>query len=121
LEIAMPTRERFQQQMQFDMATKQALRERGDDEAKPHVIEHHFVAENQAALAAVAKIGRMLGFDAGKITQGKHESGASYWYFDLLSEAPTFLNSLARESLLMVALAEAHGAEYDGWGTLIVK
>ena len=117
----MPTQQQVQRQMQFDLATKNALRERGDDESKPHIVEHHFVAGNQAALAAVAKIGRMLGFEGSEIQQGRADSGAAYWYFDLLSERPTYLNSLARESLLMLTLAEAHKADYDGWGTLVAK
>ena len=117
----MPTQQQVQRQMQSDLATKNALRERGDDETKPHIVEHHFVAGNQDALAAVAKIGRMLGSEASQIQHGKDDSGASYWYFDLLSETPTYLNSLARESLLMLALGEAYEADYDGWGTLVAK
>jgi len=117
----MPTQQQIQRQMQFDLATTNALRERGDDETKPHIIEHHFVACNQNALAAVAKIGRMLGFEATEFQQDKDDSGATYWYFDLLSETPTDLNRLARESILMLALAEAHEADYDGWGTLVAK
>jgi hypothetical protein len=35
--------------MQFDLATKNALRERGDDETRPPIIEHH--AEAFAAYA----------------------------------------------------------------------
>src|SRR5262245_54670431 len=104
----MPTQQQVQRQMQFDLATKNALRERGDDETKLHIVEHHFVAGNQAALAAVAKIGRMLGFDSSEIQQGKDDSGSTYWYFDLLSKTQTYLNNLARESLLMLALGEAH-------------
>jgi regulator of RNase E activity RraB len=117
----MPTHQQVQRQMQFDLATKNALRERGDDETRPHIVEHHFVAGDQAPLCAVAKIGRMLGFEASEIQQGKDDSGAAYWYFDLLSETPTYLNNLARESLLMLALAETYHADYDGWGTLIAK
>jgi regulator of RNase E activity RraB len=121
LEFRMPTQQQVQREMQSDLATKNALRDRGDDETKPHIVEHHFFAGNQAALAGVAKIGRMLGFEASGIEQGKDDSGAAYWYFDLLSETPTYLNNLARESLLMLTLAEAHGADYDGWGTLVAK
>lgn len=117
----MPTLERVQRQMQFDLATKNALRERGDDESKFHIIEHHFVADGQAGLLGVAKIGQMLGFEASEIQQGKGDSGAAYWYFDLLSETSTYLNDLARESLLMLTLAEAHEVHYDGWGTLVAS
>jgi regulator of RNase E activity RraB len=119
--IQMPTREQVQRRLQFDLATKNALRERGDDETMDHIIEHHFVADDRAALVAVAKIGRMLGYDADIIMEGRHESGDTYWYFDLLSTSPTYLNNLGRESLLMFTLGEAYGADYDGWGTLVVK
>ena len=107
--------------MQFDLATKNALRERGDDETKEHTVEHHFVADNQTALASVAKIGCLLGFGCGDIEQAQDESGLTYWCFDLLSESSTYMNTLARESLLMLALGEAYGAAYDGWGTLIAR
>jgi len=37
------------------------------------------------------------------------------------SETPTYLNDLARQSLLMIALAEAYKADYDGWETEVLK
>ena len=117
----MPNQQQVQRQMKFDMATKNALGERGDDESKSHLIEHHFVAGNKEALDELAKIGRMLGFQTSEIQQSQDQKDASHWYFDLLSESPTYLNNLARESLLMLGLGEAYGAHYDGWGTLIVK
>jgi regulator of RNase E activity RraB len=103
----MPTSQQIQRQMQFDVATKNALREPGDDETKAHIVEHHFVAGDEAALTGVAKIGRMLGFELSEFKQAKDDSGATYWYFDLLSETSTHLNNLARESLLMLNEAEA--------------
>ena len=117
----MPTQERILQQLQFDQATKSALLEHGDDETKVHVVEHHFFAADRAALAAVAKVGRKLGFGASELMERQDEEGNSCWYFDILSKTTTYLNSLSRQSLLMAALAEAHGADYDGWGTLIAK
>jgi regulator of RNase E activity RraB len=117
----MPTQDQIQKQLQFDLATKEALRKHDDNEDMVHIIEHHFFSDNYSALAGLAKVGSMLGFDAGEIQDGRTESGDSYWYFDLLSQAPTYLNHLARESLLMLSLAEAYGADYDGWGTLVKK
>src|SRR5687768_17133330 len=117
----MPTHEQIQKQLAEDLQTKQALQGQGDDEEKTHVVEHHFVAREQSALTGIAKIGRMLGFNASEILQGQTKSGQPYWYFDLLSETPTYLNDLARQSLLMLTFAEAYGADYDGWGTIIEK
>ncbi len=117
----MPTQNQIHQQMQSDLVTKNALRERGDDEAKIHIVEHHFVANNQATLEAIAKLGRTLGFDAKEINQGMTRKGSAYWYFDLQSKTPTILSNLSRESLLMLSLAGACGGDYDGWGTLIMK
>lgn len=61
----------------------------------------------------------MLGFGSSEIKSDEDKNGETDWYFDLLGETSTRINSLARESLLMLALAEAYGAKYDGWGTRI--
>jgi regulator of RNase E activity RraB len=61
-----------------------------------------------------------LGFTHSPVSERNHE-GQPYWYFDVLSNRDTKLPSITREAILMDALAEAFGAVYDGWGTLIVK
>jgi regulator of RNase E activity RraB len=117
----MPDLEQIKRQMQFDLSTKKAMRKHGDDETKTHVVEHHFVADGEADLTALANIGRLLGFEPGKLNEHADRPGAAYWTFDLLSRTATPLNTLSRESILMLALAEAYGVKYDGWGTLIEK
>lgn len=117
----MPTREQIQRQLASDLKSKQVLQSRDDDEQRIHVVEHHFFAADRTSLNEVAKIGRMLGFRPSEILQRQSKTGETSWFFDLLGETPTYLNDLARQSLLMLTFAEAFGAEYDGWGTNVEK
>ena len=104
----------------LDRACKQSLRSNGDEESKLHSIEHHFIAAKAQPLHNLAACATALGFQHSPITEGK-DKGQSYWYFDVLSHRDTKLPSITREAILMDSLAEAFGAVYDGWGTLIAK
>ncbi len=115
----MPTPADINRRMNFDIETKKALEAQGDVEMTWHTVEHHFLADRKAVLDDVARIGRMLCFAHSEIKEGRTQQGAQYWYFDLLSQTNTHLAELARQSILMFSLAEAYGAEYDGWGTSV--
>jgi regulator of RNase E activity RraB len=117
----MPTSKDIAYRMQIDLELKQQLQSHGDNEAAMHVLEHHFIAENKPSLEALAKAGRILGFGASEIIEGVSKTHDIYFCFDLLSESGTGMNEVARQSILMLALGEAYGASYDGWGTLIAK
>lgn len=105
----------------MDLAVKKQLQSHNDNEEAAHTLEHHFLAENRSALEALAKVGQILGFAASQISEGIAKSGRRYFYFDLLSKSGTQVNEITRQSILMLSLGEAYGAEYDGWGTLIAK
>ncbi len=117
----MPSRQEIIDQLGTDAQIKQALIERGDDESKPHTIEHHFLAEQPVPLSELERVGRMLGFNTSEIWEETTDEGGRYFTMNLLSNTTAHLEGLGRESLLMTALAEAFGVSYDGWGTHVEK
>src|SRR5690349_15131032 len=117
----MPSRQEIIDQLSTDAQIKQALNDRGDVESKPHTIEHHFLAQQSEPLSELARIGRMLGFDASQIWDETTDEGNAFFTMNLLSDTTTQLHGLGRESLLMATLAEAFGLSYDGWGTHVEK
>lgn len=104
----------------MDGAVKQSLVDSSDDENKIHAVEHHFIADTSTPLEELSGCTGALGFRHSDIVESEH-NGERYWSLDVISDRDTKLNSLTRESIFMLALAEAFGATYDGWGTLIMK
>jgi regulator of RNase E activity RraB len=84
-------------------------------------VEHHFFAPTSAPLRDLCALGKKLGFQPSPIEQGTDENGGEYFYCDLVSNAVLAPHLVFRESLLMHLLGDCHGAEYDGWGTLVHK
>jgi hypothetical protein len=108
--------------MQSDFAVIQMLRSKGDVPTLPHTLDHSFFANSEAPLAELAHVARLLMFEPSPIARRLRPDGATA--FDLMLRSPhgtTVPGVVARQSILMAALAEAFGATYAGWGTQVVK
>jgi regulator of RNase E activity RraB len=116
----MPTREDFRNQLSGDIALKKALQQQGDDENAIHIIKHQFLAKSKADLNTVSALAKLLLFESGPIQQLVNPSDEMHFTFDIISKSPTVFASIARQSILMVAIAEAHGCAYNGWETRVV-
>ena len=105
----------------------EALDDRGADLDAIHTVEHHFVAPQKTILEKIGKEATFLGFGYGEIRELRPEDGSTSFSADALSHIPILSEDYdvfipaAREAIIMVALAKAYGAEYDGWGTKMIK
>lgn len=97
-----------------------SLIENGTNLEKLHALEHHFNAKSNDALIGLMEKGKSLGYRAENIGDSIYE-GKHYWYGDLVKDTRVDLDIINAENVIMLELAEEFMAEYDGWGTLIIK
>ena len=116
----MPTRTAIRNQIVGEIAVKKSLQQRGDDGRAVHTINHQMLAPTAAALAAVIEVAKVLGFESTPIHRNDRADGTPQFSCDLNSKGTTIFAALARQSILMGALAEGHGCTYNGWGTMVV-
>ena len=104
----------------------EALDDRNDDANATHLIEHHFLSSSRDSLDEVKAMGEFLGFGASNFEEGSDKDRGIYFYFDLLSRTFILADGFSvfippqREAIIMLAMAEATGTEYDGWGTKLI-
>ena len=110
----------FPPNVEANKKTIQALIDAGSNPKKPHPLEHHFYCYNAESLKALMAKGQSLGYRAANIDENKHE-GRQYWYGDLIKETILDLNLINKENSVMLELADEFNADYDGWGTPVVK
>jgi len=117
-----PTKIQIKRQAQTDLMIKKMLGSKGDDETKPHTIDHSFIAEEASSLAELAYLAALLKFLPGVVNPVIVGNDARKFELTLQSSIDSLaIHKVLRESILMCALAEAFGAEYNGWGSSIVK
>ena len=97
-----------------------SLEQAGSNFTKLHPVEHHFYCYTYDCLAFIAGTGKTLGYEIRNVGKGEHE-GVEYFYGDLVKETLLSLEKIDQENLIMLKIAEEAGAEYDGWGTPVVK
>jgi len=103
-----------------NIKTINALKEAGSNEKKPHPLEHHFYCYSESCLVSLIKKGKSKGYKVANIGSDTHE-GVKYWYADLIKEAVLDLKIINKENSKMLELANEFEANYDGWGTPVVK
>lgn len=97
-----------------------ALINAGSDPKKLHSIEHHFYCFEKTCIEALKKKGEALGFKLANLGSNI-EDGVVYWYGDLIKPEALDLASINKTNIVMLQIAQDIGAEYDGWGTSVVK
>ena len=93
------------------------LIEDGSNTEAMYGIEHHFVAETADAADKAQQAAFLKGWDISEIEQVETEDGELVFCFDVDTECPLDEILINEEVEEMVAFAEAHDLEYDGWGT----
>jgi len=112
------TKAQLQQQVGSDLALWKVLTSSGDDPSQPHTIDRFFVAKEERPLCDLAHLAKILMYAPGAISQSQQAK----FSLTITSQATTaMLHNFVRESILMYALAEAHGVEYAGWETAVVR
>ncbi len=112
--------EDFPPNVEANKQTINALIEAGSDPKKLHPLEHHFYAFDQQSLAKLLKRGKELGYRIANTGENVHE-GEQYWYGDLIKETILDIKVVNSENSIMLKLANEFKAEYDGWGTPVIK
>ncbi|WP_444902871.1 ribonuclease E inhibitor RraB [Microbulbifer sp. CnH-101-E] len=112
--------EEFRPNTEGNREVLSSLQKAGSNLSKLHPVEHHFYCSTYDCLAFIAGTGKSLGYEIRNIGKGEHE-GAEYFYGDLVKETLLSLEKIDQENVIMLKIAEDAGAEYDGWGTPVVK
>jgi len=92
-----------------------------------HLVEHHFIAAQLEKLKEIIEMAEFLGYGSTRIEVGDDPKIGMYYYCDILSRIPILGEDYdvfvvpARESLIMLCMAEIFESEYDGWGTKVIK
>ena len=102
---------------EFTQEVIEALVEDGSNLEAMHSIEHHFSGEDFKQLEAAAVAAFKQGLDVTDAEEFETEDGERVMGFDVLIESPLEEDSIMEDVEKMIALADAHDIEYDGWGT----
>lgn len=110
----------FSPNVEMNQKAIQALIAAGSNPNKPHPLEHHFYCYSPESLQSLLAKGESLGYRAAHIGDDSHED-THYWYGDLIKETALDLGTINQQNSLMLKLADEFNADYDGWGTSVVK
>lgn len=94
----------------YDRRVVDQLEQHGDDAATPRPVDHFVYFPDAAKREAFMQAARAQGFTAEPI-QGDEALGV-----ELVREDPIQLPHIHGVVLGLIALAEQHGGDYDGWG-----
>jgi hypothetical protein len=101
--------------MSGDRLVLEKMEEAGADLARPHEVGHYFYAATSQQAEALAEPLCSAGLRV-KVSKGLDEKWCAYGAHWIVPEIETLLDLRER----FAALAEKHGAEYDGWEAAIV-
>ena len=97
-----------------------ALLEDGSEPDALYTIEHHFSADTFEELEAAAVEAFKMGFEvleAEELELTPEEGGGKIVCFDAVMESALNAEVIDEQAEKLIALAEKHNIDYDGWGT----
>ncbi len=98
--------------------TIDALFADGSCQSSLYEIEHHFSAQDFAALEKAAVKAFELGYEVTDPEEVEDpETRQKLWAFSVVCEAPLIEESLYQDIERLLPLSDKFGVEYDGWGT----
>ena len=100
--------------------TINALLEAGSDPSKAHPLEHHFYCFSEECIISIMNKGKLQGYQVANTGDNTYE-GTKYWYGDLIKDTVLDLKIINQENVIMLKLAKEFRADYDGWGTPVIK
>lgn len=113
----MANRELLEEQREETRLIIEELLEDGSDPDALYTIEHHFSAENFDALEKVAVEAFKLGYEVTDAEELEVEEGVLLMCCDAISEVALNVEIIDQQVEQLLALAERHNVNYDGWGT----
>ncbi|AWL13156.1 Regulator of ribonuclease activity [Saliniradius amylolyticus] len=110
-----------QEWYEFNRETIEALTEDGSDLSQPHTIEYHLASTDFDKLEKAAVDAFKAGFEVTDAEELELDDGALVLCFDAVVERELTLATLNADTDKLLAIADKHGVEYDGWGTYFVE
>ncbi|MGF1686312.1 ribonuclease E inhibitor RraB [Photobacterium japonica] len=98
----------------------EALLEDGSEPDALYTIEHHFSADTFEELEAAAVEAFKMGFEvleAEELELLPEEGGGKIVCFDAVMESALNAEVIDEQAEKLIALADKHNIDYDGWGT----
>ena len=113
----MANRELLDEQREETRLIIEELLEDGSDPDALYTIEHHFSSEKFEVLERAAVEAFKLGYEVTDAEELEVEDGSTVMCCDVISEVALNAEIIDAQVEQLVALAEANGVHYDGWGT----
>ncbi|KFX18095.1 ribonuclease E inhibitor RraB [Pectobacterium parvum] len=113
----MANRELLEEQREETRLIIEELLDDGSDPEALYTIEHHFSAEKFEVLEKVAVEAFKLGYEVTDAEELEVEDGVLLMCCDAISEVALKAELIDTQVEQLLALAERHGVNYDGWGT----
>jgi regulator of ribonuclease activity B len=113
----MANREMLDEQRDETRLIIEELLEDGSDPDALYTIEHHFSAEKFDVLEKAAVEAFKLGYEVTDAEELEIEDGSLVMCCDVISEVALNAEIIDAQVEQLMALAEACGVNYDGWGT----
>ncbi|GKV89875.1 ribonuclease E inhibitor RraB [Pectobacterium carotovorum] len=113
----MANRELLEEQREETRLIIEELLDDGSDPDALYTIEHHFSAEKFEVLEKVAVEAFKLGYEVTDAEELEVEDGVLLMCCDVISEVALKAEVIDAQVEQLLALAERHGVNYDGWGT----
>ncbi|MBE5203310.1 ribonuclease E inhibitor RraB [Pectobacterium quasiaquaticum] len=113
----MANRELLEEQREETRLIIEELLDDGSDPDALYTIEHHFSAEKFEVLEKVAVEAFKLGYEVTDAEELEVEEGVLLMCCDAISEVALKAEIIDAQVEQLLALAERHGVNYDGWGT----
>ncbi|MFP1767193.1 ribonuclease E inhibitor RraB [Lonsdalea quercina] len=113
----MVNRELLEEQREETRLIIEELLEDGSDPDAVYTIEHHFSAEKFEDLEKVAVDAFKLGYEVTDAEELEVEEGLLLMCCDVISEVSLKAEIIDAQVEQLLALAERHEINYDGWGT----
>ncbi|RUR97213.1 ribonuclease E inhibitor RraB [Pectobacterium polaris] len=113
----MANRELLEEQRKETRLIIEELLDDGSDPDALYTIEHHFSAEKFEVLEKVAVEAFKLGYEVTDAEELEVEDGVLLMCCDAISEVALKAELIDTQVEQLLALAERHGVNYDGWGT----
>ncbi|WCG83483.1 MULTISPECIES: ribonuclease E inhibitor RraB [unclassified Pectobacterium] len=113
----MANRELLEEQREETRLIIEELLDDGSDPDALYTIEHHFSAEKFEVLEKVAVEAFKMGYEVTDAEELEVEDGVLLMCCDAISEVALNAELIDAQVEQLLALAERHGVNYDGWGT----
>ncbi|KAA8728156.1 MAG: ribonuclease E inhibitor RraB [Ewingella americana] len=113
----MANRELLEEQSEETRLIIEELLDDGSDPDALYTIEHHLSSDKFEDLEKAAVAAFKLGYEVNDAEELELEDGSTVMCCDVISEIALNAELIDKQVEQLMDLAEAHGVDYDGWGT----